>query len=202
MPYLVLSVSTSKTSSSRQTCPASKAVYSTAADSHDRPNINQSNNVCVMIACLFLQLQIQTVSFSPAQFPDIKRGSKSFQLSSSGMPAGSFWVEFLAFLFHLQNVVLSFSHTVHSASSCGANDVKFSSSNIFLSVLLILHTLQHHHRKKVLETILNHKSDKSAEHKQAQSFGKNGLQHTFVFLINCYALMCSLEKYEFKILTN
>ncbi len=45
VPYLALPVSASKTSissSSRQTCPASKAVYSTAADSHD-----QSNNVCV-----------------------------------------------------------------------------------------------------------------------------------------------------------
>lgn len=133
VPDLALSVSASKTSSSstRQTCPASKAVYSTAADSHDRPTINMSNNVCVMIACLFLQLQTQTVSFSPAQFPALKRGSKKFPAVlfclPSGMPAGSFWFEFLAFLFHLQNVVLSFSHTVPSASSCGVNDMKFSS---------------------------------------------------------------------------
>lgn len=59
MSDLVLSVNSSKTSS--QTCPASKAVYSIAADSHDRTAINMSNNVC-----LFLQLQIQRVSFSPA----------------------------------------------------------------------------------------------------------------------------------------
>ncbi len=112
--------------------------------------LTTSPTMCAF-TCLFLQQQIQTVSFSPAQFPVLKRGFKRFQLSSSGTPAGQFWFEFLAFLFHLQNVVLSFSHTVPSASSCGANDVKFSSWNLFQSVLLIPHTLRHHHRKKVLK---------------------------------------------------
>lgn len=46
MSDLVLSVNSSKTSS--QTCPASKAVYSIAADSHDRTAINMSNN-CVSV---------------------------------------------------------------------------------------------------------------------------------------------------------
>ncbi len=145
--------------------------------------------------CLFLQPQIQTVSFSPAQFPVLKRGSKSFQLSSSGTPAGQFWFECLAFLFHLQNVVLSFSHTVPSASSCGANDVKFSSWNLFQSVLLIPHTLRHHHRKKVLKRPFRTRNIKYTN--KAQSFGINWLQHTCVF----DQPLCSqlLEKYEFKI---